>query len=83
MEYLLYIHEVVGFKRLVSIIQYSRSVSEDHQNEESHRGDIFEAKNVLVEVISNETGVLVVEVKVLISPISMCYLYIVQDVCPL
>ena len=49
----------------------------------SHRGDIFEAKKVLVEVISNETGVLVVEVKVLISPTSMCYLYIVQDVYPL
>lgn len=62
MEYLLDIHEVVGFKRLISIVS-TPDLLQTIRTRNSHRDDIFEAKKVLAEVISN--GVPAVEVDIL------------------
>lgn len=89
MKYLLDIHEAAGFKRLISIVS-TPDLLQTIRIWNSHRSDLFEAKKVLAEVISNETGVLAVEGNILnksnfdvLSVYCTRYLYILQDVCPL
>lgn len=60
MEYLLDTHEIEGFKRLISIVS-TPDLLQTIRTRNSYRGDMLEAKKVLAEVISNETGVLVIE----------------------
>ena len=64
MEHLLDIHEIVGFKRLISIVSTPDQL-QTIRTRNSYRGNILETKKVLAEVISNETGVPAVEKNVL------------------
>lgn len=64
-DYLPDIHVDVGFRRLIAT--YPCLLQKINRTRDSHRDVIFEAKEVLEEVITNETSILAVEIKSLIN----------------
>lgn len=64
-DYLLDIHVVVGFRRLIATYPYL--LQKINRTRDSHRDVIFEAKEVLEEVISKKTSIQAVEIKSLIN----------------